>query len=132
VADESGVGVGVVQILRRAKLPIASLKGIVITSGHQANMRPAGGYNVPKRELVSAAQSALQGKRLMIAPAMKEAKTLRQELSTFKVKINTASVTESFEAWRSGEHDDLVLAVCLAVWFGERGGQRLGAEHFYL
>jgi hypothetical protein len=120
VADETGVGVGVVQILRRANLPISSLVGITITAGHEASPRPSSGWNVPKKELVAAAQSALQGHRLVIAPALREARTLRQELSNFKVKINIASATESFEAWREGQHDDLVLACCLAVWQGEQ------------
>jgi len=75
---------------------------------------------VPKRELVSVAQSALQSKRLVIAKGLAEAETLRKELSTFQVKI-TLSATESFEAWREGAHDDLVLAACMALWHGERG-----------
>ncbi|SRR5579883_548424 len=119
VADETGVGIGVLQILRRAPLPVSGIRGITITSGHSVNLRPDGGYCVPKKELVASTQSLLQGKRLLIAPALREAKTLRQELSNFKVKINVASATESFEAWRAGQHDDLVLAVCLAVWYGE-------------
>jgi hypothetical protein len=120
VADETGVGVGVVQILRLANLPIQSLLGVTITAGHHANPRPQGGWNVPKKELVASAQSALQGHRLVIAPALREARTWRKELSNFKVKINIASATESFEAWREGQHDDLVLACCLAVWQGEQ------------
>jgi hypothetical protein len=74
---------------------------------------------VPKKELVATAQSALQGSRLTIAAKLKEAGTLKKELQNFKVKINIASATESFEAWREGDHDDLVLSCCLAVWFGE-------------
>ena len=27
-----------------------------------------------------------------------------------------------YGAWREGQHDDLVLATALAVWFGERMG----------
>jgi hypothetical protein len=41
-------------------------------------------------------------------------------LGTFKVKININTGNESFEAWRERDHDDLVLAVALACWFGER------------
>jgi hypothetical protein len=63
---------------------------------------------------------------------LKEARTLRKELSTFKVKINIASATESFESWRTGQHDDLVLACCLAVWYGERAGHRLTADSFFI
>lgn len=121
IADETGVGIGVLQILRRAKLPVAAVRGVTITAGHQVKLRPEGGFNVPKKELVASAQSALQSHRLQIAPKLADAKKLRKELQTFKVKINVASATESFEAWREGDHDDLVLACCLAVWFGEQG-----------
>jgi hypothetical protein len=131
VADETGVGIGVLQILRRAKLPLAAIKGICITAGHQTTFRPEGGFNVPKKELVACGQSALQGKRLDISPKLKDARTLRKELRNFVVKINL-NATESYEAWRENEHDDLVLAVCMAVWFGENGGKRLCAEHFFL
>jgi hypothetical protein len=44
---------------------------------------------------------------------------LIKELQNFKVKI-TAAANEIFEAWREGEHDDLLLAVAIAAWMGER------------
>jgi hypothetical protein len=52
-------------------------------------------------------------------PFRQLAKTLAEELGKFRVKINMASATESFEAWRERYHDDLVLAVALAAWAGE-------------
>ena len=84
------------------------------------------------KELVSVTQSALQGKRLAVSPKLKEGKTMQKELRTFKSKINVASMTESYVAWREGDHDDLVLAVCMAVWFGEQGGWELTPGMFYL
>jgi hypothetical protein len=39
---------------------------------------------------------------------------------TPEVKINIATGHDSYEAWREGDHDDLVLAVALACWTGER------------
>lgn len=33
----------------------------------------------------------------------------------FKVKISTSG-HDSYEAWREGDHDDLVLAALLALW----------------
>jgi hypothetical protein len=30
------------------------------------------------------------------------------------------STTETLDAWREGPHDDLVLAVAIAAWRGER------------
>jgi len=39
---------------------------------------------------------------------------------SFKVKINLKTAHDSYEAWREGQHDDLVLFVALAAWFAER------------
>jgi hypothetical protein len=36
------------------------------------------------------------------------------------VKINISTAHDSYEAWREGDHDDLVLSVALACWAGER------------
>jgi hypothetical protein len=47
-----------------------------------------------------------------------------QELLAFRVKV-AASANETFEAWRERDHDDLVLAVAVAAWTGERVTQRL-------
>jgi hypothetical protein len=62
----------------------------------------------------------LQSRRLRIAGALPEVETLVHELSHFKVKVNLRSGHESFECWRSRDHDDQVLAVALAAWLGER------------
>ena len=49
---------------------------------------------------------------------MKEAATLVKKMAEMRVKISGVG-NEQYGAWRSGEHDDLVLAVALACW-GER------------
>jgi hypothetical protein len=41
---------------------------------------------------------------------------LRAELLNFRVTINLATGYDRYEAWREGDHDDLVLAAALAVW----------------
>jgi hypothetical protein len=123
VPDATGVGVGVVDILRKASLPIRQLVPVVITGGHSVSKGTRGGWNVPKRELVAVTQSALQGDRLIISPKLQEAATLRKELSTFKSKISLAG-NESLAAWREKDHDDLVLSCCMAVWFGENFGRK--------
>jgi hypothetical protein len=44
----------------------------------------------------------------------------------FRRKIDLRTAHDSYEHWREGDHDDLVLAVCLACW-GAMNPQR-GAE----
>lgn len=97
--------------------PPVKLCPVQITGGDQVT-RDGDLTRVPKRDLVSVAQVALQTERLKIAPALAEAKTLTQELLNFKVKINLETAHDSYGAWREGQHDDLVLAVALALWLG--------------
>jgi hypothetical protein len=80
---------------------------------------------VPKRDLVSVVQVALQTERLKIASALPEAEALVRELQNFQVKISLDTAHDSYGAWRDGTHDDLVLAVALAVWCGTRPSAKL-------
>jgi hypothetical protein len=117
VADATGVGRAVIDQLRAASLSVSGLIAVNITGGHQVT-RTFASVNVPKKELVSAVRSVLEGRRLQIARQLKEARTLQKELSTFSTKI-TASGNETYEALRAKDHDDIVLAVALALWRGE-------------
>jgi hypothetical protein len=93
---------------------------VTITAGHEVTLSEAGRFRVPKKELVGVLQVLLPARRLRIAQSLPEAAILAKELETFQVKI-TAAANEAFGAWREGQHDDLVLAVALAAWAGERG-----------
>jgi hypothetical protein len=117
VVDQTAVGKAVVDLFRSVNLR-ANLQPVVITGGHEIGGGD-GNYLVPKTELVSTVQLLLQGRRLRIAPTLKEARTLAKELQTFKTQKVTLTAGETFEAWREREHDDLVLAVALAAWMAE-------------
>jgi hypothetical protein len=45
------------------------------------------------------------------------APVLAEELGLFRVKV-TAAANETFEAWWERDHDDLVLALALALYAG--------------
>ena len=104
-----------------APAPKASviLRPIQITGGDQVT-RDGLITRVPKRDLVSAAQVALQSGKLQIAASLKESQTLIRELQNFKVKIDIDTAHDSYGVWREGAHDDLVLAVALALWVGKQ------------
>jgi CxxC motif-containing protein len=120
VVDRTGVGGAVVDLLTEAHLsPIA----VTITGGDKVHRDSKTRYSVPKRELVGCLQVLLQTGRLKIASALPESEILVKELLNFQVKI-TASAHDTYGAWREGAHDDLVLAVALACWYGEQGGRR--------
>lgn len=117
VVDATGVGAPVVDLLRRARLP-GRLVPVTITGGDSVN-RDRAGFRVPKRDLISSTKVLLQSGRLRFAE-LPETPILVKELLSFQVKIDPATAHDSYAVWREGIHDDLVLAVALAVWFGER------------
>ncbi len=79
---------------------------------------------MPKRDLISATLVLLQNGQLKIADALPLKDTLVKELLNFRVKINISTAHDTYEAWREGDHDDLVLSVALACWAGERHMKR--------
>jgi hypothetical protein len=104
--------------------PDVDLRAIQITGGADVTTED-GLTRVPKRDLVSVAQVALQTERLKIAATLPEAATLVRELESFQVKISLETAHDSYGAWREGAHDDLVLAVCLALWIAEHPRRRV-------
>ncbi len=122
--DATGVGRPVVDTFAERNLP-ARLLPVTITGGHKAHSE-AGGYLVPKRILVSTLQVALQNNRLRIAAKLPEATTLQKELQNFQLTF-TESANDTYEG-RKGTHDDLVLAVALALWAGTYTSVRVTDE----
>lgn len=114
VVDATGVGLPVADLLRARGLP-CKLIPVWITAGTTPSLGK-GVVNVPKSVLVSVAQSLFQTGRLRIVPTLPLAPLLREELQNFQEKI-TPAANLTFEA-RSGQHDDLVLAVAIAAWAG--------------
>jgi len=92
---------------------------VTITGGFEENRVSSSEFNIPKRNLVSTLAVLLQSGRLKVAPDLAESETFIGELSNFKVKISAAG-HDSYNDWRESIHDDLVLSVALAAWFGER------------
>jgi hypothetical protein len=111
--DATGVGAPVVDLFKREQIN-AELNPIQIVSGSNVS-HEFGMTRVPKRDLVSVIQVALQNRTLKIAKDLHEAETLSRELQNFTVKITDAA-NDVYGAWREGTHDDLVLAVALAMW----------------
>src|SRR6266508_5298481 len=117
VVDATGVGRPVVELFAIAG---CEPKGVMITAGSHATRDTESGYwHVPKKELVSSVQIHLQSCTLQIEQALPEARTLTEELLNFQVKI-TAAANDVYGEWRTGKHDDLVLALALALWYAPR------------
>lgn len=123
VVDATGVGEAVVEAavrqFREAKMR-GSYVAVTITGGNAVTNNGNARWSVAKKQLASHMQVVMGSRRLHVAAQLPERPTLLRELETFTVKI-TAAGNESFESWRERDHDDLVLAVALAVWAAERG-----------
>jgi hypothetical protein len=109
--DRTGVGRAEVDQFVSAGIA-ASLRPLTIAGGEKS-----GGGSVAKKDLVGAVQVPFQNRRLQIAEGLPLASVLADELAAFWVKITLAG-NETFEAWRERDHDDLVLAVAMALYMG--------------
>jgi hypothetical protein len=112
IIDVTGIGKGLFDMAVEANLdPI----GVVIHSGFEVHHRPYDSVvSVPKMRLVSELHKRLQLGDLFVHESLKDWPALRRELLNFRPEI-TRSGTETWNA-RSGEHDDLVLALGLALF----------------
>ncbi len=113
--DRTGVGRGVSDMVKASGIK-AKCKPYSITAGS----KPGDG-TVPKKDLVAAVQVPLQEDRLKFAESLALTPILCTELEHFRVKV-TADRNETFEAWREKDHDDLVLALALALYIGRNNG----------
>jgi hypothetical protein len=92
----------------------------------------AGPYEnvVPKRDIIAALEVVLQTQRLDV-PKLQGAKDLRKELKAFSFALSKSTGHDSYEA-TAGFHDDLVIALGIALWSAElwlgRGGRRPGSR----
>jgi hypothetical protein len=123
--DATGVGDSVYELVvaEMARLRVAGgAVAVTITGGDGYRQRPdaPGRWNVSKRALVSNLRALMGRRRLRVAAGLPDLKALLREFDAFTVKLGRETSNESFEAWRQSDHDDMVLAVCLAAFAGER------------
>jgi len=114
--DATGVGRPVVDMMREEGFQLNMDLFPVLIHGGDREHFDKGFHRVPKRDLVFGAQVALQEERLKFAAGMEHLNVLVRELRDFRVKIDPRTAHDSYSHWREGMHDDLVLAVALAVW----------------
>ena len=112
LVDNTGVGRAVTDQLRERRLAFES---VTITGGEKAT-RVDGEWHVPKKDLVAALEVPFHTGDLKVAAGLDLWPVLRGELLNFRRKISLKSGHDSFEHWREGLHDDLVLAAAMAVW----------------
>lgn len=114
--DQTGVGQSVSELLRNDSFldkRLERLYPINITGGRE----PSEGndsLNIPKRDLIMATLIAFEKGHLKFAGDMPELETLTEELQNFEMRFTTKG-NDTYSA-KGSNHDDLVLALSLAVW----------------
>jgi hypothetical protein len=126
--DGTGVGRGVVDMLdtefkRRGtsskSVPRVDFRRVSVTGSQTQLKRPErtnGYWSIPKKDLIFPAVAAFQQGRIRIAKDIKDRDQLVHELKNYRRNVNIATGNMTFEPWRESDHDDLLFAVCLALW----------------
>jgi hypothetical protein len=112
---------------RREYTPEIDLRYVSFRSSQESLKKPdrtSGYWRVPLTEAIFPTVCAFQDRRIRIAKNIKDRDQLVHELTHFRRKVNLASGSESFEAWRERDHDDVVFALALAhfCWRVKRKG----------
>jgi hypothetical protein len=117
VIDATGVGRPVLDLFNGYGItPI----GVLITGG-TATTRDGSIWHVPKINLVSRLQALLHDERLHIHKDIADAPALVNELQNFRAEYSESGYIR-FNA-RNGKHDDLVLALAIALWKAHGDGE---------
>jgi hypothetical protein len=115
VVDDTGVGRAVSDMLvERGLKP----RRVTITAG--LDLERCVGTNrwhVSKDKLITRLDALLNDKRIKFAAELTESSALKNELIDFRRTVSGARATY---AARTGQHDDLVLAVAIAAWWATR------------
>jgi hypothetical protein len=112
VIDESGVGRAVGDMFTAAGLRAIRVS---ITAGIDITKQDSLRWSVAKTQLISGVDARLHSGELRFAAELGEASALAEELKDFRRHLSTAG-RATYQA-RTGKHDDLVLAVAIAVWW---------------
>jgi hypothetical protein len=112
VIDESGVGRAVGDMFEDAGLRAVR---VAITGGVDAVNQDGLRWSVAKSLLISGVDAKLHSGELRFAAELGEAHALAEELKDFRRHLTSAG-RATYQA-RTGKHDDLVLAVAIALWW---------------
>jgi hypothetical protein len=111
--DYTGCGRPVADMFVKALRGIRSVNQVLITSGFEV-VKAGLNHHVPKTHLCSGLESRMHSQELKVAPGLRESPALKSELTDFVRKVSESGRMQW--AARSGAHDDLILAVAIAVY----------------
>lgn len=134
VIDATGVGRVIVDAFRAAwmgwddvrglRVPLANKPTIIaltLTAGEQARAESWDEQHVPRRDVLMRFMLILQQQRFQAAASLAEVPTLIKEGQAYRWRRNKAGDgDELYSDWKDAKHDDLLFAVCCAVWWGDK------------
>jgi len=124
VIDSTGVGEPVVEVLRRSGLG-CEITAVTITAGERESLTGRRG-SVPKQDLMSRLQLAIEKRELKVASQLRDAGALVKELLNVRAREGLTIGKPKIGADGYGEHDDLVIAMALACWRARRRENSFG------
>jgi hypothetical protein len=126
VIDQTGVGRPIFDMFRKLGMAIPII-GITITSGDKVTQPGPNEYHVPKKDFIGNLTVLAEQGKLLAAGRLPLVTDFKMELGNFRAKVSQRTGHASFEAWREGDKDDLVLSVALSAWYA-RVGQSWGRK----
>ncbi len=111
VADATGVGMPVMEMLRRSRMR-AGLTPVILTGTSGPAHCTDGVWHVGRRELLTGLREMLEGRRVRI-PETEVGKSLLEELANVELEVGRRV---RLGAERGSVHDDLAFALALACW----------------
>lgn len=117
IGDSTGLGKPQMHLLREER--ICRVVGIWLTGGSTVG----GSFDditVPKVDIISAAQLALESRNITWNKRLDLANTFARELRGYRFKTRASGSTELGNHRGDSEHDDLVLAVSMGCWWALR------------
>jgi hypothetical protein len=123
--DATGVGLPVYDLLKARPRFRAFLAGVCITSGTKPT-RDGLITHIPRRMLLSKLHTLAVQRAFSVSSKLRHARTLLHEFSNLRVHFEGDRVRSVSEATitpeKSTQHDDLVFATALALWFANTHG----------
>ena len=114
VIDQTGVGAPVGDLFEAAGMNPVRVT-ITGASVQDVNWIARDRAHVAKQHLVSLVDAALHSGTLRFASRLAEAPAMKDELLDFRRKLSETG-RSSYSA-RATKHDDLVMSLCIGVWF---------------
>jgi hypothetical protein len=121
--DATGVGESVAELVEKA-MPLADIKKVYLTGGIRATTE-YDEIRLPKSQMVSTLVALFDSKHIYLTKKSREIDAMLDELANYEIHVSETGA-DSFGAFKTGSHDDLVTALALAVWAAEQDAWRGG------